>query len=490
MLARTTRFDRGRSLRFFVGYAVLAFSLAHEAPAESTWMHNAALPHQGTTIHGVTEDQPASRYIANVLAPAFEKETGIDVEVEVVPWETMFDKSIRDMALGTGYYDFVYVEQDIIYAYLAQNYLTNLSRFLDEHRDLASPAFDFADFTSYLDYFRAPTTGDVYGVPIESFLRIYVYRQDLFANPEIQAAFEADYGYPLAPAQSVSQYDDIAAFFTDWGKQRGIDLWGTTIHASPSHVASFYELFESLLPMFGVYDWGVDRNTRNASVAHGGHMNSDAAKQALSFWLNLLRYAPPEAFGSTWDEGPLTISSGRVAQGLLYGEHIVNVATDKTASKVAGKIGTALPPLAPGVLEDAKAGTGYIGYYDGGAFGIPHSSRKKEAAALWLQYLGQPSVQVPWTLATGRITHTATLQDPAVIEMDTELGGYYSLVRQYGALFAGAPPFAEHSAIRELVAPYIYAVVKRELSPAQALDQAAEEVDGALGALQQKQRTK
>ncbi len=483
MLARTTRSGRGRPLHIGFAWVVLVFSLVHEAPAEQTWLTSASKPYQGTMIRGVTEDQPASRYIAEVLAPAFEKETGIHVEVEVVPWETMFDNSIRDMALGTGYYDFVYIEQDIIYAYLAQNYLTNLSRFLVEHRALASPTFDFADFTSYLDYFRAPTTGDVYGVPIESFLRIYVYRKDLFDDPEIKAAFKAEYGYPLGPAQSVSQYRDIAAFFTEWGKKQGIDLWGTTIHASPSHVASFYELFESVLPMFGVYDWGVDRTTRRASIARGGTMNSDAAKQALTFWLKLLRYAPPEAFGSTWVEGPLTISSGRVAQGLLYGEHIVNVATDQTASKVAGKIGTALPPLAPGVLEAAKAGTGYIGYYDGGAFGIPHSSRKKEAAALWLQYLGQPSVQVPWTLATGRITHTATLQDPAVIQMDAQLGGYYSLVQQYGALFAGAPPFAEHAAIREVVAPYIYAVVKRELSPAEALDQAAEAVDGAMSAL-------
>ena len=44
-----------------------------------------------------------------------------------------------------------------------------------------------------------------------------------------------------------------------------------------------------------------------------------------------------------------------------------------------------LPPLEPGVMEAAEAGTGYIGYYDGGAFGIPHSSKNKEAALLFLR---------------------------------------------------------------------------------------------------------
>ena len=44
-------------------------------------------------------------------------------------------------------------------------------------------------------------------------------------------------------------------------------------------------------------------------------------------------------------------------------------------------------------MEDAEAGKGYIGYYDGGAFGIPVTSKNKEAALLFLQYIGQDSVQ-------------------------------------------------------------------------------------------------
>ncbi len=37
-------------------------------------------------------------------------------------------------------------------------------------------------------------------------------------------------------------------------------------------------------------------------------------------------------------------------------------------------------------MDDAEAGKGYIGYYDGGAFGIPTLSKNKEAALLFLQY--------------------------------------------------------------------------------------------------------
>ena len=34
------------------------------------------------------------------------------------------------------------------------------------------------------------------------------------------------------------------------------------------------------------------------------------------------------------------------------------------------------PPTGPGVLTQAASGNGYIGYFDGGAYGIPHSYQK------------------------------------------------------------------------------------------------------------------
>ena len=36
--------------------------------------------------------------------------------------------------------------------------------------------------------------------------------------------------------------------------------------------------------------------------------------------------------------------------------------------------------------------------------GVPHSSRNKEATLLWLQFIGQQSVQAEWAAAGARIT--------------------------------------------------------------------------------------
>lgn len=175
-----------------------------------------------------------------------------------------------------------------------------------------------------------------------------------------------------------------------------------------------------------------------------------------------------------------SFAAGRAAQGWVYGENAAWIATDEERSAVVGNVGVALPPTGEGVIDQAKAGEGYIGYYDGGAFGIPHSSKNKEAALLWLQYIGQPSVQADWAVAGARIVHTATYDDPKVVEQDGKTDGYYTLMREQGPLFAGAPPYPFHSQVREAIAPFIYDAIVGNLTPSDALDQAAAAAEAEL----------
>ena len=452
--------------------SVAALSLSGTAVAQDFWA-DAAKPYEGVTIRGVSESTPPSAFVQDVLAKEFESQTGIKVEFEITSWDQMYDKAIKDMEANTGIYDFVYIEQDIIYSYLARDFLVNLTQALKDNPDLAAPGFNVDDFTSFIDYFKDPDSGDVYGIPMEAFVKVYLYRKDLFEDAAAQAAFKEKYGYDLAPATSFDQYRDNAEFFTAHGKDNDLELWGTTVQATSGHPASFYEFFETIAPSFGVYNWGINLETGGASVENGGTLNSDTAKQALAFWLDMLNYAPPEATSSTWDEVAASFAAGRAAQGWVYGENAAWIATDPDRSNVVGNVGVALPPTGEGVIEAAEAGEGYIGYYDGGAFGIPHSSKNKEATLLWLQYIGLPEVQADWAVAGARIVQAATYDDPKVQEQDGKVDGYYTLMREKGPLFAGAPPYPFHSQVRESIAPFIYQAIVGEITPEEALDQAA-----------------
>ena len=115
--------------------------------SDPAWWATAAEPYKGTTITGISESTPPSRYSAEVLGPAFTALTGINVNFEVTSWDEMYNKPIKDMEAGTGIYDFVYIEQDIIYSYLARDFMTNLTQLLADNPQLKSADFDLSKFT-------------------------------------------------------------------------------------------------------------------------------------------------------------------------------------------------------------------------------------------------------------------------------------------------------------------------------------------------------
>jgi multiple sugar transport system substrate-binding protein len=453
------------------------------SPALADFWSDAGANYQGVVLRGVTESTPPSNYIKDVLAPQFEAATGIKVDIETTSWDQMYDKAIKDMEAGTGIYDMVYIEQDIIYAYLARNFLVDITQALADKPELKAPTFDEANFTSFADYFR-DANGHLFGIPMEAFIKLYLYRKDLFEDPAIQAAFKEKTGMDLKPATTHEEYTAIADFFTEYGKENGLDLWGSTAQAHTGHPASWYEFFESVAPTFGVWNWGIDANNNYAAtVANGGKMNSDEAKAALKWWLHLRDIGPPESAQSTWTEVATTFAAGRAAQGLVYGENAAWIASDPNQSKVVGQVGFALPPTAPGVMEAAEAGTGYIGYYDGGAFGLPVTSKNREAALLFLQYIGQNEVQADWAVAAPRITNTATYDDPKIAEMDAKLGGYYTMLRDQGRLFAGAPPYPFHAQLRGALEPIFFDILTGKIGPDEGLDAMAAKTEEELTTL-------
>src|SRR6266542_3246799 len=145
-----------RRIAFAAAAATALMSFGSAARAD--FWSDAGAPYKGVTIHGVSESTPPSNYVKDVLGPAFEKATGLKVEFETTSWDQMYDKAIKDMEANTGIYDFVYIEQDIIYSYLSRDFLVNLTQLMKEKPELAAPDFKVDQFTSFIDYFKDTKT--------------------------------------------------------------------------------------------------------------------------------------------------------------------------------------------------------------------------------------------------------------------------------------------------------------------------------------------
>tara|TARA_B100001287_G_scaffold74466_1_gene61842 strand:- start:1600 stop:3021 length:1422 start_codon:yes stop_codon:yes gene_type:complete len=464
--------------KLIIALLVSTFSFAVYADGHAEWWKKAGAPYAGTVIQGVAENTPPGQFAGEVLAKEFEELTGIKVQLENTSWDQMYDKAIKDMEANSGIYDFVYIEQDIVYSYLDRDFLVNITQSLKDQPDLVAPMVNMDDFTTFIDYFK-DANGDVFGMPMEAFVKVYLYRKDLFGAADAKSGFQKKYGYPLAPATSFAQWRDNAEFFTGYCAEKGMECWGTTVQGHTGHPASTYEFLESIGPSFGLYNWGVSDDFHSC-VEGGGSLNGARAKAALTFWTSMLEFAPPEALQSTWSEVASTFAAGRAAQGWVYGENAAWIASNEEKSVVVGNVGVMQPPTAPGVMTQAAAGEGYIGYFDGGAYGIPHSSKNKEATLLWLQFIAQSEVQADWAVAGARITHYSTYDDPKVAAMDQIADGYFTLMQNTGYLYAGAPMYPFHAAGRAAIDPFTYAALAGEMSPSDALDGACKALDKVM----------
>ena len=162
-----------RLITLAVLLAVLLSGFSFTAQAQDDWWKTAAAPYAGVTIKGVSESTPPSNYAKDVLAPQFEELTGIKVEFEPTSWDQMYDKAIKDMEASSGIYDFVYIEQDIVYSYLAQDYLVDLTQMLKAKPELVAAGLQVDDFTSFINYFK-DTDDQVmsFAVPMEAFIKV------------------------------------------------------------------------------------------------------------------------------------------------------------------------------------------------------------------------------------------------------------------------------------------------------------------------------
>ena len=318
----------------------------------------------------------------------YEAETGIKVNVIQEPWGSFGNLFFAEMAAqGTSYYMVVGDSQ-----WLGQG--ATQGHYVDMTDFLVSEGIDKtvtpATLASYGEYPAA--SGTYYAYPTEGDADGWAYRKDLFENPDEMAAFEAEYGYPLAPPETYEQLRDIAMFFTrpDEG------LYGLAIYTQ----ADYDALTMGVENVF--FSFGAQWQDENNNVM--GVVNSPEAVAGVEFYRSLYECCQaPGLSNAFFAEVNDAFIGGKVAMGMNYFAFFPALVNPEV-NPHAANTGFFVNPAGPGGAQHAALGgqgMSIISYI---------APERQEAAKAFIRWFAQENIQVEWARVGGYTCNINVLQ--------------------------------------------------------------------------------
>ena len=340
--------------------------------------------YEGTTLIVNFPAFPHYNSVVKIL-PEFTRETGIEVEVDQLPYLKMRERQTLELAQQEGAYDLisyvVFSKADYVYA----DQLENLAKYFMNPK-LADPSYDAEDLIDgYVQnigvaggakgYLPGPT-GSLFGLPSGSETSVLMYRKDIFEK------------HGLKVPESYDELLDVTCKIPKLEPGMG----GMASRAASGHQASHAFLLH-LAPLGGrVFDanWNpIINSPEGVAAANALKTIVDCGPEGSS------------AFGPS--EAANAFATGKAAMfmdSIAFAPGFENV----EKSRVAGKVGYALHPS--GVRRGSQTG--------GFGIAIPSNAENKEAAFLLMQWMTSKEGDKLITMAGGNPSRFSTYADPEV----------------------------------------------------------------------------
>ena len=345
----------------------------------------AAQQYSGITLNYLSESALMAEGPKVFSGPRWQELTGITINVVERPFPEIFPTIVQEHIGGTGGLDVV----DVVPAWMAdmvtQGIVEPLDPFIEQYMNPADLEDFHPVYRNLMNY-----GGNIYGLFDDGDTFLLYYRRDLFDDPDAQAAFEEQYGRPLAPPTTWEEYDEVQGFFTERGAG---EYWGGASQRAPLQVYHWWMIeFRTRGGKF------FDEETMDATL------DSPAGIDTLNRMLASNQTMPPgveewaflQVF-EAWMDGRLAMVGGtwppfgRFSE--RYGADTVQMEW-LPPSQVADNVGYAELP------------GGYSSLASGFILSVMTSSPNKDAAYLFAQWMNSP------TISLERVMLPYTLRDP------------------------------------------------------------------------------
>jgi multiple sugar transport system substrate-binding protein len=340
--------------------------------------------YEGTTLVVNFPAHPHYDAVMQIL-PEFTKQTGIEVEVDQLPYLKMRERQTLELAQDEGDYDLiayvVFSKADYVYA----DQLENLAKYFMNPK-LANPAYDSADLIDGYVYnigfaggdrgYLSGATGSLFGMPYGSETSVLGYRKDIFEKHGLEVP---------------ETYDELLALACQIPELEP-GMGGLASRAASGHHAAHAFLLH-LNPLGGaIFDESWEPVVNNAA----GVKAAEALKTIVDCGA----------------EGSVNFGFGEALGSFLNGDTAMFLDTTIVAgqvdnpdkSKVVGNVGWALHPM--GTKRASQTG--------GFGIGIPANAENKDAAFLLMQWLTSKEGDKLVALAGGNPSRFSTHADADV----------------------------------------------------------------------------
>lgn len=388
----------------------------------------------GETLRVLVAGDPFAVALQNAR-PTLEAASGTELHIEIASYNDVRRRVLLNALDLESAYDIV--SFDVVWAgeYSANNILLPL----DDHI-ASTPALDVADFVQSA-YAASRYDRQQLGLPIQPHPELLWYRTDLF---------DAE---GLAPPETTADLLRIARQLHDpardqyglcWNAQRG--------QALGQQMAHFYAAFGQPL---------LDERGRPT-------LNTPTGIAAAAFAQSLMAFSPPDIMNMAWDQRVTRFSRGGCAMIYGWGARAA-VVEDPDISTVAGKVGYAPAPHAPGSPPITPFGTWSLG--------IPANVGERENIA-WEGLAWLSSAEVQKVLAengNGGTTRYSILTEPALAERYPFFPLVVELERSQQLKDWMRPPIPQWPNLADILGNVYHDMLLGQITPTEAGERAQQE---------------
>lgn len=405
---------------------------------------------EGTKIYMIAEQQTPTVALEKQLKNFYDT-TGIEVVLEMGPFDNVVQKITLAMQSGSGQYDIIATPYQFLGNLVVNNYIQPLAPLMSDESLSIIKDYNEDDIIKGMWKASGEWENVLYGVPANSCIMFFAYRMDLFENADEQAAFKSEYGYDLVVPTDWKSYKDVAAFFT---RKAGETLAGEKLNQDFFGVSMSGKRHDATTCEWLNYAWsfggGIFDKDGNVNI------NDPKNVEALQYYKDLTQFAPPGVSSKTWDEQTTEMQQGIAAMAVIFNDCVPAIESPEE-SLVVGKMGYGAIPVG----EQPAAHYGAWSYF------IPTSSPNPQAAWVFLQWFNTPEVQKNLAMDGAFPNLESTYTDPELNALP-----YWKATMDAYEISTTRPRIPEWNEMNEELMLEISRVLAGELEPQDALDNA------------------